>query len=51
VTLEDHQAEFQVSMVEFESQVFNKDVTILIDLRASLSYISHKVIEIYQLQT
>lgn len=51
MTLEDHQAEFQVSMVEFEGKVFNKDVLILINLRVRLSFISHKVLEIYQSQT
>lgn len=44
-TLEDHQAEYQQTMIEFEGKIFSQTMSILIDLRATLSYISPKIVE------
>jgi len=45
VSLEDHQTEFQPTMVEFEGTVFDQTISILIDPRATLSYISPNILE------
>lgn len=45
VALEYHQADYQPTMVEFEGKSFNHTVSILIDPRATLSYVSPKVVE------
>eukprot|EP00253_Pinus_taeda_P002784 PITA_02784 len=50
VALEDRQAEYQPTMVEFEGKISYLTVTILIDLGATLSYISPKVVEHCKLQ-
>ena len=44
-TLENRQAEYQTSMVDVESMINQTPVTILIDPRASLSYIASKMVE------
>lgn len=41
----DHQVEYQLNIVEFEGKIFNHIVSILIDLRATLSYVSPKIVE------
>lgn len=51
VSQEDHQAEYPLMMVEFEGKIFNRVVTILIDLGASLSYISPKIVKSCHLET
>ena len=48
-SLENRQAEYQTSMVEVEGMINNTPVTILIDPRASLSYIAPKMVEKYKL--
>lgn len=44
-TLEDHHAEYQPTMVDFEGKILNQTVSILIDPRDRLSYISPKLVE------
>eukprot|EP00253_Pinus_taeda_P015634 PITA_15634 len=48
--LEDHQAEYQPTMVEFEGNISNLTVSVLIDPGATLSYVSPKVVEHCKLQ-
>eukprot|EP00253_Pinus_taeda_P005458 PITA_05458 len=43
--LEDRQAEYQPSMVEFEGKISNLSIAVLIDPGATLSYVSPKVVE------
>jgi len=45
VSLEDHQTEYQPTMVEFEGKIFDQTMSILIDTGATLSYISPKLVE------
>ena len=47
---EDRQAEYQLTMVEFEGKILDLSLTILIDPRATLGYISPKVVEHCKLQ-
>ena len=42
--LDDHQAEYQPTMIECEGMVADQPISILFDSGASLSYISPKVI-------
>eukprot|EP00253_Pinus_taeda_P022928 PITA_22928 len=49
--LEDRQADYQPTMIEFEGKIFDRAVSILVDPRATLSYISPKVVESCGLQT
>lgn len=49
-TLEDYQAEFQPTMVEYEGTMFYQTCSILIDPDATLSYISPRVVEQCKLQ-
>lgn len=49
-TLEDRQAKYQPTMVEFEGKISDLTVTFLIDPSATLSYISPKVVEHCKLQ-
>eukprot|EP00253_Pinus_taeda_P007038 PITA_07038 len=49
-TLDDRQAEYQLTMVEFEGKISNLSVAILIDPGATLSYVSPMVVEYYKLQ-
>eukprot|EP00253_Pinus_taeda_P032583 PITA_32583 len=49
--LEDRQAEYQPTMVEFEGNISNLTVTVLIDHGATLSYVSPKVVERCKLQS
>eukprot|EP00253_Pinus_taeda_P028842 PITA_28842 len=49
--LEDRQAEYQPTMVEFEGNISNLTVSILIDPGATLSYVSPKVVERCKLQS
>jgi len=48
--LEDRQAEYQPTMVEFEGKISNLTVFVLIDPGATLSYISPRVVEHCKLQ-
>ena len=50
VALEDHQGEFQPTMVEFEGTIFYQTCSILIDLGATLTYITSRVVERCKLQ-
>eukprot|EP00253_Pinus_taeda_P034889 PITA_34889 len=43
--LEDRQAEYQPTMVEFEGKISNLSIAVLIDPGATLSYVSPKVVE------
>eukprot|EP00253_Pinus_taeda_P012331 PITA_12331 len=43
--LDDRQAEYQPTMVEFEGKILNLSISVLIDLGATLSYISPKIVE------
>ena len=45
VALENRQAIYQTSMVEVEGMLNNKPISILIDLGASLSYVSPSVVD------
>eukprot|EP00253_Pinus_taeda_P013617 PITA_13617 len=49
--LEDRQVEYQPTMVEFEGNISNLTVSILIDPGATLSYVSPKVVERCKLQS
>eukprot|EP00253_Pinus_taeda_P032829 PITA_32829 len=49
--LEDRQAEYQPTMVEFEGKISNLIITVLIDPGATLSYVSPKVVERCNLQS
>eukprot|EP00253_Pinus_taeda_P012699 PITA_12699 len=48
--LDDRQAEYQPTMVEFEGKLLNLSVSVLIDPGATLSYISPKLVEQCKLQ-
>jgi len=43
--LEDRQADYQPTMIEFEGKIFDRTVSILVDPVATLSYVSPKVVE------
>eukprot|EP00253_Pinus_taeda_P006325 PITA_06325 len=49
--LEDRQVEYQPTMVEFEGNISNLTVSVLIDPGATLSYVSPKVVERCKLQS
>jgi len=49
-TLENRQIDHQASMVEVEYMLNNQPISILIDLGASLSYVSPKIVEICKLR-
>eukprot|EP00253_Pinus_taeda_P017453 PITA_17453 len=49
--LEDRQAEYQPTMVEFEGKISNLTISVLIDPRATLSYVNPKVVERCNLQS
>eukprot|EP00253_Pinus_taeda_P004218 PITA_04218 len=49
--LEDRQADYQPTMIEFEGKIFDRTVSVLVDPGATLSYISPKVVESCGLQT
>eukprot|EP00253_Pinus_taeda_P019990 PITA_19990 len=51
VALEDRQAEYQPTMVEFEGKISNLTISVLIDPGAMLSYVSPKVVERCNLQS
>ena len=48
-TLENRQAEHQTYMVEIEGMINNRPISILIDPGASLSYISHRIVDLCKL--
>eukprot|EP00253_Pinus_taeda_P010307 PITA_10307 len=48
--LEDRQAEYQPTMVEFEGKISNLTISVLIDPGATLSYVSPKIVEQCSLQ-
>ena len=48
--LDDREAEYQPTMVEFEGKIFNLSISVLIDPGATLSYISPKIVEQCKLQ-
>eukprot|EP00253_Pinus_taeda_P020750 PITA_20750 len=49
-TLEDRQADYQPTMIEFEGKIFDKNVSVLVDPGATLSYVSPKIVENCKLQ-
>ena len=49
--LEDRQADYQPTMIELEGKLLSQTVSVLVDLGASLSYISPKYVEICKLQS
>eukprot|EP00253_Pinus_taeda_P019224 PITA_19224 len=49
--LEDRQAEYQPTMVEFEGKISNLTISVLIDPGATLSYVSPKIVERCNLQS
>eukprot|EP00253_Pinus_taeda_P018772 PITA_18772 len=49
--LEDRQAEYQPTMVEFEGKISNLSIAVLIDPGATLSYVSPKIVEQCKLQS
>eukprot|EP00253_Pinus_taeda_P011096 PITA_11096 len=48
--LDDRQAEYQPTMVEFEGKISDLTITVLIDPGATLSYVSPKIVERCKLQ-
>lgn len=50
-TLEDRQAYYQPTMIELEGKLLSQPVSILVDLGASLRYISPKVVECCKLSS
>eukprot|EP00253_Pinus_taeda_P019573 PITA_19573 len=48
--LEDRQADYQPTMIEFEGKNFDKTVSVLVDPGATLSYVSPKIVENCKLQ-
>jgi hypothetical protein len=50
VSLDNKQVEYQSHMIEVEGMINNHDFTILIDSRASHSYIDPRVVESLQLK-
>eukprot|EP00253_Pinus_taeda_P028245 PITA_28245 len=48
--LEDRQAEYQPTMIEFEGKISNFTISVLIDPGATLSYVSPKIVERCSLQ-
>eukprot|EP00253_Pinus_taeda_P030790 PITA_30790 len=49
--LEDRQAEYQPTMVDFEGKISNLTISVLIDPGATLSYVNTKVVECCNLQS
>eukprot|EP00253_Pinus_taeda_P005349 PITA_05349 len=49
--LEDRQAEYQPTMVEFEGKISNLPISVLIDPGATLSYVNPKIVERCNLQS
>jgi len=50
VALEDHQAEYQPNMIEFDGKIWDQNLSIFIDPRVILSYIIPKLVEQFCLQ-
>ena len=50
VALEYYEVEYQPTMIEFEGKMFKHMTSSLIDLGASLSYISPSIVELFHLQ-
>eukprot|EP00253_Pinus_taeda_P027708 PITA_27708 len=50
VALEDRQADYQPTMIEFEGKIFDRTVSVLVDPGATLSYVSPKIVENCKLQ-
>ena len=48
--LDNHQADFQPSMIEVEGKILEKPVSILIDSGSTLSYISPKLVDLCQMR-
>jgi hypothetical protein len=48
-TLDNKQAKYQSSMVEVEGKIDNQPISILVDSRASHSYINSKIVERFHL--
>ena len=44
--LEDHQVDYQPTMIELEGNLLSQFVSILVDLGASLSYVNPKIIDV-----
>lgn len=51
IALEDNQAKYQPSMVEFEGKIANHHVSILIDRGDILSYVRPKIVELCHLNS
>ena len=49
VVLDNRQADHQTSMVKIKGMIRSQPIFILIDLGASLSYISHRIVELCKL--
>jgi len=45
VALEEHQVEYQPTMVEFEGKIFDQAIFVLIDPGSTLSYASPKIVD------
>jgi len=50
-TLEERQVENQFTMIEIKGTIINQIVYVLVDLRASLSYISPQIVEMCNLKS
>lgn len=50
VALEDNRAEYQSTKVEFEGKIFDHTISVLMDPRATLSYVLPKIVEQCKLQ-
>lgn len=51
VALDDHQVEYQPTMIECEGMISKQPISVLFDPGARLSYVSPKVVEKCQLQS
>ena len=48
--LEDHQVDYQPTMIELEGKILSQFVSILVDLGVSLSYVNQKIVEVCKLK-
>ena len=48
--LENHQADYQPSMIEVDGKILDKPISILIDSRSTLSYISPNLVDLCKMK-
>ena len=49
-TLENHQADFQLSMIEVDGKILDKPISILIDSGSTLIYVSPKLVDLCKMR-